>query len=150
MVTLIARSKIMEVARSWVGIPYLHQGRTRRGIDCIGLIVEVAVGLGVDVPLIPNNYTENPSSNLLVASCEAHLQKATDDQKLLPGSIAVLWGFDRGMAQHFAIVGEVAGRPTMIHAFSKRRQVVEHGWDEFWMKRFVRVYEYPGTQAGSV
>ena len=28
------RSEIIEFARSWVGVPWRHQGRTRNGIDC--------------------------------------------------------------------------------------------------------------------
>lgn len=147
---LIARLEIVDVARTWLGAPYIHQGRSRKGVDCIGLIMEVGSDLGLTIPMIPKNYTTNPTGGMLVASCEAHLQKAAQDQVLQPGSIAVLWGFTRGEPQHFAIVGQSAGKLTMIHAFSKHRKVIEHGWDAFWMKRFVRVYEFPGTTAGSV
>ena len=143
---LIARSRIVASARSWLGVPYVHQGRSKKGIDCIGLIVETARGVGLPIPPIPNNYTANPTSDMLLSACALNLQQAADPTKLLPGSIAVLWGFERGAAQHFAIVGVHALKPTMIHAFSKHRKVVEHGWDAFWMKRFVRTYEFPRTE----
>ena len=37
---VIKRREIVAAARDWVGVPYRHQGRTRNGIDCIGLLAE--------------------------------------------------------------------------------------------------------------
>lgn len=40
-------SAIVTEARSWIGVPFRHQGRTRRGVDCAGLAVCVGVACGV-------------------------------------------------------------------------------------------------------
>jgi cell wall-associated NlpC family hydrolase len=32
---------IVSAARSWLGVPWRHQGRTRQGVDCAGLVVLV-------------------------------------------------------------------------------------------------------------
>lgn len=145
-VRIIPRSEIVEVARSWIGTPYRHQGRQKgRAIDCIGLVYGVWLDLGFPPVDIPANYTESPSGTLLQEHADQNLV-ITDRKELYPGDIAILWGWKRE-PQHFAIVGEHAGRLTMIHAFSKRGSVVEHGWDEFWRERLVRIYEFPGTEA---
>jgi len=34
-------------ARAWLGIPWRHQGRSARGVDCAGLVVLVARELGL-------------------------------------------------------------------------------------------------------
>ena len=38
---------IVAAARVWLGVPWRHQGRTRQGVDCAGLVVLVGRGLGL-------------------------------------------------------------------------------------------------------
>jgi cell wall-associated NlpC family hydrolase len=137
------RPEIIAAARRWLGAPYRHQGRTQSGVDCIGLILAVMEEFGVPAPAAPNNYSKYPSGQLLLRHCDENLVKA--DKVLVPGSVAILYGVDR-LPQHFAIIGEHSNLPTMIHAFSKRKQVVEHSWDLFWTQRLIAVYEIPGTE----
>ena len=33
---------IIEEARSWIGVPFHHQGRTKSGCDCIGIVLACA------------------------------------------------------------------------------------------------------------
>lgn len=140
------RSEIVAAARDWIGTPYRHQGRTRAGVDCIGFVWAVAADLGYHVD-IPNNYSSNPSGDQLIKGCERTLVRSERVQ-LIAGDIAILWGYTRGLPQHFAIMGSHGPRLTMIHAWSKHAKVVEHGWDEFWAKRLVAIYELPGTVEG--
>lgn len=142
---MLGRSKIVEQARSWVGTRYRHQGRSKeKGVDCVGLIL--GVGAELDLQLIaPKYYAESPSSNLVLRYADQQLVRI-ENKELALGRVAILWGFDRNEAQHLAIVGEHAGRKTMIHSFSKAGRFLEHSWDSFWMKRLVRVYEFPGTE----
>jgi len=140
------RSEVVTTARTYVGVPYRHQGRTRAGIDCIGLIWCIAADLGYRVD-IPANYAQSPSSALLIEGCERTMVKqdrALTDLK--PGDVVVMWGMTRAEAQHFAVVGQVDGRLTLIHAFSKHQKVVEQSIDEFWSRRFVAIYCFPGLE----
>lgn len=148
---MIARSQIVEAGRSWVGTPYKHQGRRKGphgGIDCLGFIWGVAREVGFAVQL-PANYTEHPNGVQLIAGCDDQLVKP-ERTSLAPGDIAIFFGWSRDEPSHYALIASVPGesptRLTMIHAFSKRQQVVEHGLDDFWMKRFVTFYEFPGTE----
>lgn len=141
---MIEREAIVAAARSWIGTPYRHQGRTKmKGVDCVGLVLGVGQDLGLQFT-VPEHYAESPSSNLVLRHADQQLV-SIHNKVLAPGRIAILWGFDRNEAQHLAIVGEYAGRFTMIHSFSKAGKVLEHSWDAFWEKRLVRVYEFPGT-----
>lgn len=140
------RIEVVEKAREYIGVPYRHQGRKKTGIDCIGLIWCVANDLGYETS-IPANYAKSPSPDLLISECEKNLVKqdrGTDDLKI--GDILVMWGMTRNEAQHFAIIGEVDGRKTLIHAFSKHKKVVEQSIDEFWSRRFVALYCFPGLE----
>lgn len=42
---------IARTASGWLGVPYRHQGRSRYGCDCAGLVVGVLAELGVDLRL---------------------------------------------------------------------------------------------------
>jgi cell wall-associated NlpC family hydrolase len=137
------RADIVKVARSYVGTPYKHQGRSRKGIDCIGLVICVAQEFGVQL-IAPNDYAPSPSSNLVLKHADTQ-GIIIPDKKIALGRIVVMWGMTSQEAQHFAVVGDMNGRFTMIHAFSKRGMVVEHSWDNFWIRRIMKVYELPGT-----
>lgn len=116
-------------------------------MDCIGLIWVVWNDLGLPPVEIPSNYTQTPQESLLVEHANKHLvatEKTFDTMQ--PGDVMIMWGWTRHEAQHFGIVGEHGGRKTMVHAWSKHGQVVEHPVDDFWRKRLVKVYEYPDTE----
>lgn len=141
-----ARPQIVAAARDWLGTPYRHQGRDRMGIDCIGFTWAVANDLGY-YSEIPSNYSTHPSGNQLISGCDRWLVKK-DGYELAPGDIVLMWGFTRGEAQHFGIIGDAGARLTMIHAWSRHRKVVEHGWDDFWQRRWMATYNLPNTVEG--
>ena len=144
---VVKRRDIIAEARKWLGAPYRHQGRGRRGIDCVGLLVEVAKGVGHPV-VAPTAYSNQPQGWQLLVPCDEQLWKPAR-QTPRPGDLAVFWGWNQAEPQHFAFVGEIAGRLTMIHSFSKFDKVVEHGWNRFWDHKFHCLYVLPGTEEGA-
>lgn len=57
-----------ELAKQWVGVPYLHRGCTRKGCDCSGLIVGILKEMGFlekfKMPVYPmdwNLHSTNPN-----------------------------------------------------------------------------------------
>lgn len=142
------RQQVVDTARQWIGTPYRHQGRTKgRYVDCIGLIVGVGADLGATV-IAPDDYSDSPSGAMLMEKARDQFDEVTDRTHPLPGDIMVLWGWNRNEPQHFAIRAEYGGRATMIHAFSKRKQVVEHGIDPFWEKRLMALFTFKGMETG--
>lgn len=47
---------IVNEALKWVGTPFRHQGRTKRGLDCVGLVIRV----GNDLHLMDYNIANYP------------------------------------------------------------------------------------------
>lgn len=144
---MIYRSDIIAVARSYIGVPFLHQGRTRDGVDCLGLIGVVSNYVGHKVTL-PNAYSTAPSGQRIVEQAEKYVVKPQRQgwDNLIPGDIIVMWAFQAGVPQHFAIMGELRGHLTMIHALQRAGKVVEHNTLKFWEDRYMTTFCYPGTE----
>jgi cell wall-associated NlpC family hydrolase len=140
----VSRREIIRVAREWIGAPYRHQGRGKRGIDCVGLLIEVAAGVGHPV-VAPHAYSTMPQGWQLLVPCDEQLWKPVR-QAPIPGDLVVFWGWHPAEPQHFAFVAEHAGRITIIHSFSKFAKVVEQGWNRHWTGKFHCLYNLPGTE----
>jgi cell wall-associated NlpC family hydrolase len=139
------RQQVVATAREWIGVPYRHQGRSRQCVDCIGFVVCVGAQLGVTIEA-PYDYTDSPSGKMLMDRSRVQFDEVLDRKTPIPGDIMALWGWNRNEPQHFAIAADFGSRPTMIHAFSKRKQVVEHGIDPFWEKRLMALFTFKGME----
>ena len=116
-------------ARSYVGVPFHHQGRTRHGVDCIGLVVCAARDAGLAL-VDRTDYPRDPNG-LLPLELARQFQEV---DPALAGDI-LLMRF-RGEPQHVAIL---AGE-TLIHGYASIGRVVEHGLDAKWRRRIVAAY----------
>lgn len=136
---------IVACARSWRGTRFVHQGRGRGGVDCLGLLAGVAHELGLRARdgslLIAHDalsYSKQPDGALLRARLD-ELLWPVDAFVWQPGDVA-LFALD-GQPQHLAILSDYgAGEPGMIHAYAPARKVVEHRLDAMWRKRLVCLY----------
>lgn len=134
----MTRDEIIAAARSYLGVPYLHQGRSRSGIDCIGLIVRVARDLGLAVMDAPN-YTRDPEPEKLLGGLAAHLIPVPPGEAQ-PGDVALFRIHQE--PQHTAILTQ----DGMIHSYASpsANRVVEHGMGN-WRERMVAAYRFPGV-----
>lgn len=123
---------IVETARSYLGVPFVHQGRSRRGVDCVGLLVCVAQDLSIPVS-DDLAYGLNPDPVHLRAKISENLAPiAMADAQ--PGDV-YLMRFDQA-ATHVAILTDRG----IIHALSTARGVVEHRMDSTWRTRIRSVW----------
>jgi cell wall-associated NlpC family hydrolase len=141
----LKRSTIIEVARAWVGAPYRHQGRGRAGIDCVGLLVEVAKGVGHPV-VAPTAYSSMPQGHQLLNPCDAQLWKPRRQTTIKPGDLMVFCGISPLEPQHFAFASTHGSQMTIIHSFSKYGAVVEQEINRLWRTKFHCLYVLPGTE----
>jgi cell wall-associated NlpC family hydrolase len=110
----VTRQEIVDAARSLLGTPFVHQGRTARGVDCVGLLV--LVGQMIDYPKIVDlkTYKRVPSASVL----ENLLSQNADEISLDSIGIGdfILMRIPGGLKpRHVAVVSE---NDSMIHALN--------------------------------
>lgn len=117
---------LVEEARRWVGTPWVHQGRTRNGIDCAGLLVVSVTALGIEVQ-DRTDYEREPYQGSLMSHLSSYLRRAPGNQ-IKPGRIGVFT--ESRFPCHVGIFSEIGGVTHLIHAYARRRQVVEEPFME--------------------
>lgn len=134
---MVTRTQIVEQARTYLGVKYRHQGRSRLAVDCAGLALCVAADLGI--PCSPvDGYSRRPDGTLVDA-----LKEQTEPLTGAPqaGDIAVFqWN---GEPMHVAIL---TAPDRIIHAFAINREVVEHRLDDRWLRRIACYRAFPGAE----
>jgi cell wall-associated NlpC family hydrolase len=134
------RADIVAAAATYEGTPWLHQGRSRLGLDCVGLLVAVARDLGVPISYCPT-HGRLPQGEALLHEIDRYTMPSVGDL----GSIMVLWVSPRTRSpQHVAID---AGDGWMIHAAGNRSimRVVRQRIDDRWRMRLVCRRDFPGV-----
>ena len=132
----------MRIARSWIGVPFAHQGRTRRGIDCVGLIVVVADAMGVTGVDIPG-YTRRSYGDEFLVPFKRYARHTTF-QKIQIGDIVVF--HSRVYPCHTGILAKnAAGAWTVIHAVANLRKVFETPWAGQWQEAARHIYSFPNV-----
>lgn len=137
---------IVTEARSYMGVPWVHQGRSRDGVDCLGLAILVAGATrGYEFDL--RNYAAQASDETMQAKCLEHMDKVRLAD-LAPGHIVVI-RFEN--QRHMAIVCDyhIAGHLTLIHASSKYGKVVEHRLDSVWRRLIMSAYALRDLRDGA-
>lgn len=133
---MIAVDQLVAEAREWVGVPFVHQGRSRFGADCLGFIAATLAELGSRVLLdhLPNNYGRNPQALLIEG-----LTDLCQQIDIEPG-VLLLFQFPQApLPSHAAIYsGE-----SIIHAFERERKIVETGYGAPWTKLFHSAWAMP-------
>lgn len=124
---MIAVEQLVTEAREWVGVPFLHQGRSRFGADCLGFVAASLAHLGSRILLdhLPNNYSRNPQA-LLIRGLTSLCQKID----LEPGALVIFQFPQTEFPSHAAIyTGE-----SIIHAFEREKKIVETGYGQPWLR----------------
>lgn len=150
----LAMSKLLDpeaIARSYVGTPFVHQGRTPGvALDCAGVVICIARQRGhVAADFDVSNYAQQPDKWSIIEACDEHLMRIRVDEAR-PGDVLVMaWD---SYPQHLGIMGRYSPAPnrrfTCIHAFmrpgEKNAKVTEHPIDNAWLARCIRrAYRFP-------
>ena len=131
----VSRDEWLAAARSWLGVPWVHQGRNRWGVDCIGLVICVARDLGLtdyDV----RGYGRSPMGDFMRRECDRLMSPVREAE---PGDVMIL-RFS-SMPQHVLIRSDRG----VIHAWAPARRVVEVEYPRAWRSRVVASYRVPGV-----
>lgn len=137
---------VVEIARNWLGTPYVHQASCRgAGADCLGLVRGVWRDLFDEEPEVPPAYSKDWSEpqhqELLWEAAKRHLEPKPG-RAFAPGDVLLFRMRAGSVAKHVGIVGEGQPNPTFIHSYSGHG-VVESALSEAWRARLVAVFQFP-------
>lgn len=155
----VTREQVIECARSWIGTPWRHQGRNRSGIDCGGLIIEVAKELGIGTKTHDKEgYERLPTLFMLVQHCAKWMRQKTGAEYdvRLPGDVVVMKPTETyPWPSHLGILSRLPnGELGMLHSYCGtagggggkiKGGVIESSYDPWW-NNTVGVFEYPGLK----
>jgi cell wall-associated NlpC family hydrolase len=136
---MIGTDALIAEARTWVGVPFLHQGRSRSGVDCAGFIVALMRGAG-ELPLDfcdVRNYSRRPNRELLTLVSRHCARTHKETRGLL---VLVRWPKDSEPSHVAFLTG-----PTLIHCYQRQRAVVEHSYRGPWKRDTHSLWKLPGV-----
>jgi NlpC/P60 family putative phage cell wall peptidase len=130
--------RIVSIARSWFGTPYVHQASVKgAGCDCLGLLRGIWRELrGAEAEAPPPyspDWAEALGKETLRETLARHLTEI-DPRDAAPGDVVLFRMIARGPAKHCAIVAEKDGTLTLIHARQNKR-VSEEAFSAPWRKK---------------
>ena len=151
-------SKIVEVARSWIGTPYHHQASLKgTGCDCLGLVRgvwrEVTGQDHEKLPPYSPDWGEVNSRETLYEGAAQYLlevdlthpvrsQRITRTQE---GDVVLFRMKQKGIAKHCGFVAFKDGQRTLIHAATSY-PVSEVPFDFAWCLRLAYAFRFPGVE----
>jgi cell wall-associated NlpC family hydrolase len=121
----LRRDEFVAAARELIGVPWVHMGRGKLGVDCVGLILYSGkrVGLYAEDYVVPA-YSQAPNR----AKMLKHLQRiAIRSMSREYGNIVVF------IRQDLAHVGIITDHGNMIHADQAFKKVQEVPFSKPWI-----------------
>jgi cell wall-associated NlpC family hydrolase len=145
--TPVSTQSLIAQVRLLVGVPFVHQGRSVHGVDCIGAIALAAINAGLDPEAATGlkdtrDYGRSATPQLLAMVSRS----CTRVRQAEPGLLVLFRFPDERDPQHFAILTD---RRTVVHADAKQGRVVEHGYRGLWLKWTHSLWRIPGVAYGA-
>lgn len=142
---MVSAQQLIDAARSLVGVPYVHQGHSKFGVDCLGFLFVSAEIAGIDlqqqiqdsVGRILWNYGRKGQASTVQRISTSLVPSFKSE----PGSVVL---FTLPGAKHPHHFGICSG-PTLIHANAVQKRVVEHGYRAQWVTWTHSRWRMPGV-----
>jgi len=128
----------VDAARGWLGVPWLHQGRNRAGVDCVGLLLVCLEEIGLPAEDL-QGYRRSPQPVRFVQHIRSQTEPCTET---VPGAIGIF----RGGTQpcHVGIFAEKDGIVTLIHAYAGLGVVMEEPFAHDWPNDLIELRRIGG------
>ncbi len=145
--SMIEREMIAQMARGWIGTPYLHQASVKGvGTDCLGLVRgvwrEIFDGEPESVPPYAPGWAEAGAGETLVAAARRHLDEIATDA--FGAGDVLLFRFRPHLPARHA--GIATSATHMIHA-QDHAKVSEIALSPWWRRRLSHAFRFPGVAA---
>ena len=145
MSPIITRADVIRKAREYLKVPFVHQGRSRHGLDCAGLCVVVGLDLGLLTK--EDNFFEygrvpNPRVMRDVLNKRGKRTRWVEAQ---PGDVILMGSVGYNMPCHLAILldGDKQ-KHRIIHSFFDAGGVVETEMSQDWINKVICAFSFPG------
>lgn len=139
---MATREQIVATARDWIGTPWRHQGRTRLGVDCVGLVVMVARDLGLS-DYDWNAYSRRAHGGSFLPHFEANARNV-GLARARPGDMLVF--ADASYPCHVGVLSHFRGEPHVIHALATLKKVWETPYAGEWERKARFAFAFPGVE----
>lgn len=139
-------SRVVTLARAWIGTPYRHQGATRgAGCDCLGLVRglwrELCGGEPAPVPPYTPDWAEPGGEEVLWQAARRYLVERPAGTPA-PGDVLLFRMRDGSIAKHLGLHAGDQPIPAFIHAHGGHG-VVESPLSRPWQRRVVAHFSFP-------
>ncbi len=139
-------SRVVRLARDWIGTPYVHQASARgAGADCLGLVRGIWRELYGREPEALPAYTpdwgEVGGAEHLAAGAARHLVPAAGPPR--PGEVLLFRMREGAVAKHLGILTAAHPAAAFIHAYD-RHGTVESPLSGPWAARIAGRFRFPG------
>lgn len=136
---------LADAARGYLGVPWVHQGRSRVGLDCIGLPVLAWADCGRPVADV-TTYGRSPHGGLLERHLRATFGPPVPKTDMADGDVVAI--AYKVQVRHLGIVGTYpSGGLSLIHTDQMVGRVTEHRIDAAWLDRIKAVYRPSNGEA---
>jgi cell wall-associated NlpC family hydrolase len=133
------RRDVVDAARTWIGVRWKHQGRSRDGIDCVGLVVCINRDLFGSTFNV-TGYSSTSIDETMIEQSDILLHRIPV-RSVQFGDVVVV-GFAK--QRHMAVIGDYPhGGHSLIHAYLLSRRVIENRLDPVWQSRILAAYKFP-------
>ena len=132
---------IIQEGMKWLETPWRHQGRTKRGIDCAGLIINIGKALNL-MDYDVRHYPRDTRKDVFVNHFKACMieQNVRDRQ---PGDVLL---FRDGIyACHCGILNHVNNIPHILHAYVGAGKTVNDPITKEMGEKITHCFRYPGV-----
>jgi cell wall-associated NlpC family hydrolase len=116
-----ARQQVVAAARRYIGVRWHHLGRTRHGVDCVGLILLAFRDAGFPLADV-DPYARGHRGDELLDRVAQHGRRIGIDQ-IADGDLLVF--SDEIYVAHIGIASTWQGQPAVVHAKAAHRKVHE-------------------------
>lgn len=151
---VVTKADIIAYAETLMGVPYVHLGRSvENGIDCIGLLRLVAHRFNLTDHDF-TNYAPTADGKTLIRELDLAFgvddgdpRRVIEEDEYEPGDVLVFYIRRRKNPTHAGIFVRLEdGRPGLLHTYANVKKVTIHGMNDWWVKRIVKVYKWPGVE----
>lgn len=132
------RAEVVAAARAYDGVRWVHQGRSKAGIDCAGLLIRVHLDLGLPVRDM-QGYKRTPDGLLFLNNIRSQTVIAPAP---LPGTICVFK--ETLLPCHVGFFTEKHGVIHILHSFAPQGKVIEEPYDHYWPAKLTEMRDIIG------